>query len=273
MACSTCWTSRATSASTSRDARRAGPANTLVPQDLLIAFSDGADDDGNGFADDIAGWDFLDNDNDPFDDVQYGHGTGEARDSTAEASNGGDAGSCPNCVVVPLRVGDSFVADVNRFAQATLYAVDNGGARHPGGAGHAELLQARARRRRLRLRARRDGDGLGGGRGGAAPQLAVVAAPRDRRELGTQPRRGHARAEVLSALQRVHELLVQDLARHPEHELLLRTPSASPPGMAGLVYSAALNAHEASRPAGRQRLLPPDRRERVRDHRPTRSAS
>ncbi len=108
------------------DARRAGPANTLVPQDLLIAFSDGDDDDGNGFADDIAGWDFLDDDNDAFDDVQYGHGTGEARDSTAEASNGGDAGSCPNCVVVPLRVGDSFVADVNRFAQATLYAVDNG---------------------------------------------------------------------------------------------------------------------------------------------------
>ena len=29
-------------------------------------------------------------------------------------------------MVLPLRVGDSFVADVNRFAQATLYATDNG---------------------------------------------------------------------------------------------------------------------------------------------------
>lgn len=98
----------------------------LDPQDLLIAFSDGVDDDHNGYVDDIVGWDFLDDDNDPFDDVQYGHGTGEARDSTAEADNGGDLGTCPNCMVVPLRVGTSFIADVNRFALATIYAADNG---------------------------------------------------------------------------------------------------------------------------------------------------
>jgi hypothetical protein len=109
------------------DPRRSGPSGFLTPEDLTIAFSEGTDDDDNGFVDDIAGWDFLDNDNDPFDDVQYGHGTGEAQDSTAEADNGqGDAGSCPNCVVMPLRVGDSFVADVNNFAQAALYATDNG---------------------------------------------------------------------------------------------------------------------------------------------------
>jgi hypothetical protein len=107
------------------DSRRVGPAGVLVPQDVTIAFSDGADDDGNGFTDDIAGWDFLDNDNDPYDDVQYGHGTGEAKDSSSEANNGDQAGSCPNCMVIPLRVGDSFVADDNKFAQAVLYAVDN----------------------------------------------------------------------------------------------------------------------------------------------------
>ena len=60
-----------------------GPADLLDPQDVLIAFTDGDDDDGNGFEDDMVGWDFLDDDNDPYDDVQYGHGTGEARDSTA----------------------------------------------------------------------------------------------------------------------------------------------------------------------------------------------
>jgi hypothetical protein len=103
-----------------------GPSDLLDPQDVLIAFSDGTDDDSNGFVDDIVGWDFLDNDNDPFDDVQYGHGTGEARDSSGEADNGGDIGSCPNCMVIPLRVGDSFIADSNRFAQATIYATDNG---------------------------------------------------------------------------------------------------------------------------------------------------
>ena len=98
----------------------------LDPQDVLIAFTDGADDDRNGHPDDIVGWDFLDDDNDPYDDVQYGHGTGEARDSAAEADNGGELGTCPNCTEIHLRVGTSFVADVNRFAQAAIYAADNG---------------------------------------------------------------------------------------------------------------------------------------------------
>jgi len=106
-----------------------GPADLLDPQDVLIAFTDGVDDDGNGYRDDMVGWDFLDDDNDPYDDVQYGHGTGEARDSTAEAANnaagGGELASCPNCMGVHMRVGDSFIADVNRFAQATIYAADN----------------------------------------------------------------------------------------------------------------------------------------------------
>src|SRR5204863_3916142 len=82
------------------DPRRVGPSGVLVPQDVTIAFSDGTDADHNGFVD-VAGWDFLDNDNDPYDDVQYGHGTGEASDSSSEANNGGQAGGCPNCMVVP----------------------------------------------------------------------------------------------------------------------------------------------------------------------------
>src|SRR3954469_15323216 len=47
------------------DSRRAGPNGYLTPQDVIIAFSDGTDDDGNGYVDDIAGWDYLDDDNDP----------------------------------------------------------------------------------------------------------------------------------------------------------------------------------------------------------------
>jgi hypothetical protein len=110
-----------------RHALRHGPPNFLTPEDLILAFSDGSDHDHNGFANDIAGWNFVDDNNDPFDDVQYGHGTGEARDSNAEANvAGGDLGTCPNCMVVPLRVGESFVADANRFAEAVLYATDNG---------------------------------------------------------------------------------------------------------------------------------------------------
>jgi hypothetical protein len=94
--------------------------------DLILNLSDGIDDDNNGYVDDIAGWDFMKNDNDPYDDTRYGHGTGEARDSTSETNNGvGSAGACPLCRFIPTRVGDSFIADVNAFAKAVVYAADN----------------------------------------------------------------------------------------------------------------------------------------------------
>jgi len=102
-----------------------GPPGVLTPEDVILAFSDGVDHDHNGYAGDIAGWNYVDNTNNPYDDVQYGHGTGEARDSSGEAKTTSDLGTCPNCMVLPLRVGESFIADVNRFAQAVLYAADN----------------------------------------------------------------------------------------------------------------------------------------------------
>ena len=94
-------------------------------QDLIRFYSDGVDQDGNGYVDDIAGWDFFENDNDPFDDVDYGHGTGEADDEVAEANNGsGFPGFAPSSFFLPLRVGDSFVATDGPFLQAVVYAVD-----------------------------------------------------------------------------------------------------------------------------------------------------
>jgi hypothetical protein len=103
--------------------------NGLVdPQDLIAVFSDGTDADANGYADDIAGWDFHEDDNDPFDDVSYGHGTGEAEDSSAEAANGGGVGTAPNAMFIPVKVSDSFVSDVNDFARGVVFAVDSGAA-------------------------------------------------------------------------------------------------------------------------------------------------
>ena len=96
----------------------------LTPDDLIHRFSDAADDDGNGYADDIAGWDFFQRDNDAFDDTDYGHGTGEASDSSAEIDL--HLTVCPNCMFIPLRVGDSFIAEINRFAEGVVYSVDNG---------------------------------------------------------------------------------------------------------------------------------------------------
>jgi hypothetical protein len=98
------------------------------PEDLILdpANNDGVDDDGNGYVDDISGWDFLYGDNNPLDTVDYGHGTGEAKDSTAAANGTGDVGTCPNCRFLPVRVSDSFIAEGGRFAAGVLFALDSG---------------------------------------------------------------------------------------------------------------------------------------------------
>lgn len=98
------------------------------PEDLILdpARSDGVDDDHNGYVDDIAGWDFLYGDNNPLDTVDYGHGTGEAKDSAAAANGTGEVGGCPRCMVLPVRVGDSFIADGARFAAGVLFSLDSG---------------------------------------------------------------------------------------------------------------------------------------------------
>lgn len=99
----------------------------IDPQDLILKCSDGVDSDGNGYIDDISGWDFFHDDNDAHDDTAFGHGNGEARDSSAEGDNGiGDLGVCPNCTVMMVRVGDSFVTDSNDFAQGVVFSVDSG---------------------------------------------------------------------------------------------------------------------------------------------------
>lgn len=100
--------------------------NCLIdPGDLILMFSDGKDDDGNGYTDDICGWDFYRNDNDAYDDTRYGHGTGEANDSVAEGNNMQDSiGTCPKCTFIPMRVGESFITDVNEFGKAVIYASD-----------------------------------------------------------------------------------------------------------------------------------------------------
>jgi len=111
-----------------------GNANgQLDAQDLILLCSDGVDGWAgrgvrvpNGFVDDISGWDFYQDDNDPFDDTDNGHGTGEARDSTGEADNGGGLpGVAPSAMFMPLRVADSFLAVGQDFSRAVVYAVDN----------------------------------------------------------------------------------------------------------------------------------------------------
>ncbi len=111
-------------------AGRAEASWLLDPSDLIATFSDGVDDDENGYADDIAGWDFFEDDNDPWpswDDDLGTHGTGVMEGAVGEADNGdGDVGVCPNCSLLPLRTADSIISDGNRLAQAMAYATDSG---------------------------------------------------------------------------------------------------------------------------------------------------
>lgn len=99
----------------------------LDPQDLIRIFSDGEDDDGNGYVDDVAGWDFLEDDNDPWDESDVGSGDRACAWAGAEANNGSGApGTCPNAMLLVVRVGYASPVDANRFAQGVVFAVDSG---------------------------------------------------------------------------------------------------------------------------------------------------
>ncbi len=106
-----------------------GGNGQLDASDLIAAFSDGVDDDGNGYVDDIAGWDFFEGDNNPYALHTNGyanHGTGVMEDVAEEGGDGSNIGACPNCAILPVRVGDSFISDADRVAQALVYATDRG---------------------------------------------------------------------------------------------------------------------------------------------------
>lgn len=100
----------------------------LDPEDLILTpeFNDGVDDDGNGYVDDIAGWDFLEGDNNPNDDADYGHGTGQTRDAVGSHDVPGRFGMCPGCRHLPVKVSDSFIAEGGRFAAGVLFSLDSG---------------------------------------------------------------------------------------------------------------------------------------------------
>lgn len=67
---------------------------------------EGVDDDGNGFRDDIYGWDFVDDDADPRPSGRDGHGTHVAGIAAACTDNSyGMAGVSWNCRFMPVRAG------------------------------------------------------------------------------------------------------------------------------------------------------------------------
>jgi Subtilase family. len=84
------------------------------------------DDDHNGYTDDISGWDFYDNQNDPSTvDSSYHHSDNQMRQEAAEADNStGGAGVCPRCMILPIKAGAEALDRTDDLAQAWLYATD-----------------------------------------------------------------------------------------------------------------------------------------------------
>jgi len=92
------------------------------PKEVL----NGKDDDGNGYVDDLVGWNFVEGNGNPFDTA--GHGTIVAGILAAGIENGeGIAGMVPSVRVMPLKVL-SFAGRgrASRVAAAIYYAADQG---------------------------------------------------------------------------------------------------------------------------------------------------
>jgi subtilisin family serine protease len=103
----------------------------------------GTDDDGNGFVDDVRGWDFVTNDNTPTD--LHGHGTHVAGTIAALGNNGvGVIGMAWGARIMPVRgldaQGSGYVSDL---AEAIVYAAENGAdvlSNSWGGGGRSQAL-------------------------------------------------------------------------------------------------------------------------------------
>lgn len=97
-------------------------ANIWHNQDEQV---NGADSDGNGYRDDVVGWDFNGNDNDPNDSANHGHGTHTAGIASAVTDNEvGIASIGFNCKLMIVRCGRGIA--ITHGYQAITYAVDNG---------------------------------------------------------------------------------------------------------------------------------------------------
>ena len=106
----------------------AGTAGGITAEDLIVAFSDGRDDDGNGYVDDISGWNFHRDTNDPqVDQSIYNHANSESNALLGEADNGfGGVGVCPNCRLLSVKAGDEAIDRPDRVAEGIAFAVDSG---------------------------------------------------------------------------------------------------------------------------------------------------
>lgn len=107
-----------------------------------LAGRPGFDDDGNGYPDDVFGWDFYHHRPNAIDDNR--HGTHVAGIIGAELNGFGTAGAAPVVRILPVKfLGPDGGGDAAAAIRAIDYAVDNGAriiSNSWGGGGRSELL-------------------------------------------------------------------------------------------------------------------------------------
>ncbi len=115
----------------------------LSPEDLIAVFGDCQitghrvkgcaaghhyDNDGNGYPNDISGWNFERNNNDPqTEDRAYNHAPSLISLLGGEANNDfAGVGVCRECMVVPIKQGAEPLGLSDRWGESILYATDLG---------------------------------------------------------------------------------------------------------------------------------------------------
>lgn len=91
---------------------------------FTAADNNGIDDDSNGYIDDVVGWDFQNNDNDPND--WYGHGTHVAGTVAGNGSGGTATGVAPEAKIMALGYSGDPLAGQAEAWQGMEYALENG---------------------------------------------------------------------------------------------------------------------------------------------------
>ena len=106
-------------------------AGNIFTNPVEAAGQPNVDDDGNGYVDDIHGWDFVNNDNSVFDNgtpgqnLAHSHGTQVGGVIAAAGNNGvGGAGAAWRAKIIPLKIGDYRGASTRAAFDAMDYLTD-----------------------------------------------------------------------------------------------------------------------------------------------------